>query len=433
MAGRGTAASRLTLGCADCHGDIIYRQWAGDAHARGTSNIRFLTMYNGTDMTGRKSPPTVYGNSRDYGQFPLKPDPVQPYYGPGFKLDFPDQAGNCADCHAPTAALASPGGADINSVTGLDARGSQCDFCHKIAAVRVDPVTQLPGENLPGIVSLELRRPAAGSQVFFGPYDDVDVEGDTYLPLQNESRVCAPCHNASFWGTPVYQSYAEWLASPYPAEGVTCQSCHMKPDGLADNFAPGRGGQTRDPQTVFTHSFPGAADVDLLRHTARLELSARRLDGRIAVQVSVTNEKGGHDIPTDHPMRNIILVVSAGGGGRALPLLAGPVVPGWGGTGGGPADYAGQPGRGYARVLEELWTEISPTAAYWRQTRVLEDTRLKARETDISHYEFASAVDSGPVEIRATLVFRRAFKQLARQKGWPDADIVMNEAVLAVP
>jgi hypothetical protein len=426
-------AGKMELGCIDCHGEAMYGQWANGAHARGTANIRLMTMYNGTDVAGRQSPPTVYGFSRDYGQFPLKPDPARPYYGPGFKLDFPDQAGNCADCHAPAAALHDPAGTDLNLVTGLDALGSHCDFCHKIADARLDAATGLPPENLPGVLSLDLRRPAAGQQVFFGPYDDVDAGTDSLAPAQQASRACAPCHNASFWGTPVYQSYAEWLASPYPAEGVTCQSCHMAPSG-ANNFAPGRGGVQRDPATIFTHAFPGVADINLLRHTARLEMTAARGGDGVNVEISVTNENGGHHIPTDHPMRNIILIVEArDGAGDLLPLVSGPVVPAWGGTGDAADDYAGRPGRGYAKVLEELWTEISPSAAYWRQTVIREDTRLPARATDVSSYVFQSPPAGGAVTVKTRLIFRRAFKELAGQKGWQDPDILMNEISLIVP
>lgn len=419
-------AARLELGCADCHGQI-FEEWAGSAHAQGVNNIRFLTMYNGTDTQGNKSPETRYGFHRDYGRFPLRPDLNAPYYGPGFKLDFPDQAGNCAACHAPTAALSYPYGTDINLVEGINRLGSHCDFCHKVVDVRVNPVTQLPYENMPGILSMELRRPQGEPQLFFGPFDDVDVGPDTFLPLQNESRYCAACHNANFWGTPIYQSYAEWLASPYPQEGKTCQACHMKPNGVTTNFAPGRGGLERDPEKIFTHAFPGAADVALLQDTAKLELSAQQEGNRILVEVRVTNENGGHHIPTDHPMRNILLLVTATDAQRnELQYLGDQVIPEWGGVGDEPNDYAGRPGKGYAKILEELWTEVSPTAAYWSQTRIQSDTRIPAKETDTSVYEFLVPKGGGEVRIEARLIFRRAFKPLAELKKWGLEDILME-------
>jgi hypothetical protein len=88
--------------------------------------------------------------------------------------------------------------------------------------------------------------------------------------------------------------------------------------------------------------------------------------------------------------------------------------------------YAGLPGKVFARVLEELWTEVSPTGAYWNPTRVVSDSRLAAMTTDTSEYVFDAPVE-GDAVIEATLFFRRAFKTLADQKGWDDADIVVAE------
>lgn len=426
-------ASRLELGCADCHGQPVYKEYVANAHAQGSSNIRFLTMYNGTDVQGRRSPLTRHSFHRDYGRFPLRPDPEQPWYGPGFKLDFPNQAGNCATCHMPGEATQAPYDTDINHIPSTAVQGTHCDFCHKVVNVRLDPVTQMPYENMTGVLSIELRRPEGEPQMFFGPFDDVDVGPDTFSPLQNESRFCAACHNASFWGTPIYQSYAEWLASPYLQEGKTCQSCHMKPDGVTTNFAPGRGGVERDPEKIFTHRFPGADDVELLEDTARLEVEARQEGDRILVRVRVTNEKAGHHLPTDHPARNVLLLVSATDAqGQQLEYLGDQRIPEWGGVGNEANDYGGRPGKGYAKILEELWTEISPTAAYWRQTVVREDTRLPARVTDSTSYEFRTA-GKAPVTVEAKLIFRRAFKELARLKKWGLEDIVMEQETVTLP
>ncbi|MDO8578950.1 MAG: hypothetical protein Q7R50_07220 [Dehalococcoidales bacterium] len=423
-------SEKLPLGCADCHPNVT-REFVNGAHAKGAGNIIFQTVYNGTDTQGNRSPLTSYGVSRDYGRFPLRPDTTKNWYGPGFKLDFPDQAGNCANCHMPGEAINHPNDTDVNAKPANILQSTQCDFCHKTIDVVVNPKTGVPEDNMAGVLSMKFLRPD-GPQVFQGPYADVDVGPDTFSPLQNESRFCAGCHNASFWGTPIYQSYAEWLKSPYPDEGVTCQTCHMKPDGKTTDFAPGRGGTERDPQTIFSHSFPGAADVDLLRHTAKLELKAVRNGDRINVEARVTNINGGHDIPTDEPMRNILLVISATDStGKQLVQLDDQKVPEWGGTGTAANDYADMPGKGYAKVLQELWTEVSPTIAYWRQTKILEDTRIPARATDVTNYEF-QAPANGNVTIEAKLIFRRAFIDLARVKKWNLEDIEMEKTTVSV-
>ena len=68
-----------------------------------------------------------------------------------------------------------------------------------------------------------------------------------------------------------------------------------------------------------------------------------------------------------------------------LVQLGGPTVPEWCGVGDpGEGCYAGLSGKAFARVLEELWTEV-------------------------------------------TLLFRRTFYDLMRQKAWDVPDIVMEE------
>ena len=172
----------------------------------------------------------------------------------------------------------------------------------------------------------------------------------------------------------------------------------------------------------------------MLQHTAKLEVSANRNDSSIAVIVLVTNENAGHDIPTDQPIRNIILLVEAKDSfGKSLPYHGNQAVPDWGGTRSGAGNYAGQPGKGYAKILQELWTEVAPSIAYWRQTKIIEDNRIAARKTDSSSYEFQAPSGDGPVTVTARLIFRRAFKQLAEQKGWDNPDILMNQTSIVIP
>lgn len=192
-----------------------------------------------------------------------------------------------------------------------------------------------------------------------------------------QSEICAPCHTASFWGVPIYQSFAEWQTSPYPAEGKTCQSCHMQPDGVTTNFAPGRGGVERDPHTIPTHSFPGATDETLLQNAAEITVTTWREGDQLIVDVSVTNAKGGHHIPTGSPLRQIFLVVTATDEqGQTLVFQTGPRLPDWSG------DLAGLPGVYFAKILKQLWTGVMPTGAYWTPTRLVEDTRLPARANE---------------------------------------------------
>jgi hypothetical protein len=205
----------------------------------------------------------------------------------------------------------------------------------------------------------------------------------------------------------------------------------MPPTGETYFARPDRGGLMRDPATLHTHLMPGAADVDLLRAALDLDVSAERSGDEITVHVTVTNAFGGHHVPTDSPLRHIIAVVSAvGPDGEALPHIAGPTVPDWCGVGDGERRYGGMPGTVFAKVLEELWTGVTPTGAYWNPTIVVSDTRIPALASDETVYRFTA---SAPAHIDVKLIFRRAPIDLIDQKSWDSPDIEMASATVTVP
>jgi len=429
--------------CAFCHSslgsDLDFAlpadQWLEDAHSKSARNLRFLSMYAGTDLDGNQSPPTRYVQNRDYGRTPLRPDPALPYYGPGYVLDFPDTKGNCAACHIPAEAVDDAYAVDPRFVEGVASEGVTCDVCHKVSDVHLDTSSGLPDPTRPGVLAYEFRRPPEGHQFFAGPYDDVAPGEDTYSALQSESAYCAGCHHGVFWETTVYDSFGEWLASPYsdPTTGATCQNCHMPPTGAAVFALPDEGGLTRDPDTIPGHLMPGATNEALLRSAVTMRVEADRYGDRVSVTVEIVNDRTGHHVPTGSPLRHLILLVTATSeGGQTLPFLDGPTVPSWCGTDEAVVGhYGGRPGTAYAKVLEELWTEVSPTGAYWNPTRVLSDNRIPALGSDKTTYTFAVRSDAD-VSIDVVLLFRRAFIDLADQKGWNDADIQMAEENLTL-
>lgn len=440
--------------CAACH--TQNPEWEADAHSRSATNPRFLSLYLGTDADGRESTRTKF----DVGQ-PVPRNPAEPYFGPGYKLDYPDRNGNCAACHTPLASKIPnttncgwsgchtsvtaersggivPPAPSAAGLTGIATEGITCEFCHKIGDVYLDKQTGLPLPDMPGILGYRLYRPGENDhQLFFGPFDDVKGE-DTYLPLQSESEFCAPCHYGVFGGvvgvghvangTLIYNSYGEWLDSPYsdPQTGQTCQDCHMPVADYEYFVFPEKGGQPR-PGQLNVHTMPGAADETLLQNAVTLTTTATLRGSQVVVDVSVTNDKTGHHVPTDSPLRHAILVVTAADAtGQPLALRSGPLLPAWTG------DYAGQPGRTYAKILRDDWTGEQPTAAYWRPVTIVADTRLAAFATDRSRYTFTLPSGTAAGEVTARLVFRRAYQALMEQKGWTDKDIIMAEDVVRV-
>ena len=430
-------------GCSECHlkGDtaegpvLPVDEWLKDSHSQSAVNPLFLTMHSGKDISGRRSPSTRYRYTTDSKLFQLPPDPEGQDHGPGYSLDSPNNPGNCGACHIPVAAAKDPLNVRPEWIKGVETEGINCDFCHKIWDVQLDPVSGLPFPDKPGVLSYEFRRPFNGHQFFAGPLDDVAPGEDTYSGLQKTSQFCAPCHYGVFEGTVMYDSFGEWLRSPYSNKGTgkTCQDCHMPGSG-AEFFAhPEKGGLKRNPDTVVSHKMPGARDQDLLENAVSLNLEAERLPEGIRVRTKIVNDLTGHHVPTDSPLRHLILVVRAyDPEDSELTMKDGPVLPDWCGSGDpGKGCYAGFPGKVYIKLLEEIWTGISPTYAYWRPTRVVMDTRLGAFESDKGEFLFA-APDSGDVRVEAVLIYRRAFRKLLELKGLNEPDIVMESAGVTV-
>jgi len=393
----------INRGCDTCHADFISAQWGDSAHARAANDPRFLSLYNGTNVTGTET------------------------VAPGYLLNYPSTAGNCATCHAPGAAADAPHSTDMNALVLPESDGVFCDFCHKTANIELNPITGLPNSTQPGVLSHDLRRPPDGQDMFFGPFDDVP-NPDTFSPQIKTSEACASCHSYSFWGLPIYTSYNEWKESPYADWGVQCQNCHMRPDGVTTNFAPGAGGFERDPETIATHSFPGASDAAFLQQAASVELTAVQANNLITVTVTVKNSRAGHDLPTGFPGRHMILTVQAvDEQGGTMALQSGATVPEWGG------EQADMPGTTYAKLLRDSANGDMPAINYWTQDlAMVSNTRIPAKGSDTTVYVFAAPPSSGEATVTAELRMRYLFQEMMDAKGWDNPDIVMKETAVTI-
>ena len=433
--------------CSRCHADkantpglsLPVDEWRADAHSGAATNARFLSLYNGTTVNGETGALTAYHFDAEAGvDVPVALSLGQESVGAGFRLDFPNETGPCANCHVPVQALTDGYHADPNQAQGAAQEGVTCDFCHKVSGVKL-AADGKPSPQMPGVQSLEFLRPGPDEQVFLGPFDDTPGD-DIYSPLQNQSQFCAACHTGTFWGVSIYDSFGEWLDSPYSDAdtGQTCQSCHMPhldqtqfvqlpPD--VTQYVP-----VRDGQTIFSHRMPGASDTALLQKTAELMLETNRKGPDLWVSVTVTNTGAGHDIPTDNPLRNLILLIDARDANGPPPsLIDGPTIPEWGGVGDRDSGhYAGLPGILYAKILADAYTGETPTAAYWRQTRLVSDNRIAALASSESRYRFRVPADAGEITVEARLLLRRAFIALMEQKGWDTPDVLMEQETVTL-
>lgn len=419
---RGPVVSKKAKPCANCHTPELIpliAEWAASGHAKAATNPFFLGFFRGDRSL-------------------LLVD------GLGYRSDFPHANGNCATCHVPALALRRPYAADPSQAEGAEQEGIFCDFCHKVQDVTPDATG-----GRPGIWSMRLLRPAKEEQVFFGPYDDVFPGPDSFNPLYQESRYCAACHDGRFWGVQVYGEFAEWAASDYPAKKISCQSCHMKPDGKTTRIALAKEGSIlRLPERIASHTFSGRENLDFMRSAVTMEAQTQldREQGKMTVRVVLSNTGAGHHLPSGNPMRNLILLVEArDGAGRILEQMTGSRVPIWGGEGAREkGNYAGLPGKGYAKVLKtpllypadrsfgDTRSPLYP-APHWRQVMVESDNRLPADGEDASEYSFQ--MSSGPTagQVRIRLLHRRTYRSWLTPEALPDGDLLLAEQLIRLP
>ena len=444
--------------CRTCHARQLgegyneVEEWERSGHARVFVDPFFTSLYRGTNAGGQATTATEN-------------------YGPGFKLNYPDQAGDCAYCHAPAAILPSLDPTDLTTYysrpAGANGEGVTCDVCHKVSDVLLDG-DKYPSAGNPGVRSLQFLR--VSSSFVFGPFSNILLPASdesqkhavsSCSPVLSKSELCAACHYGSFNGMPIYNSYGEWRESKYGrnarnAAYKTCQDCHMSHMDVKDVKTPlslrSACSETTEQYQNFDHNLMDVGQDDTGRIVPRMVQNAASLKVKLTyepaqgnslkVRVEVENKKAGHKFPTDSPLRHLILVVSANDQFEfPLALVNGEKLPDWAGAGNpvmsqnGVDGYAGRPGTIFANLLVEEATNISPTAAYWNKTRYAfttedgrnSDTRLVPGEAQVSDYSF-NVPDFGEMHITVKLIYRYAFFDLMDQKDWIRPDVLVAVA-----
>ena len=183
--------------CGVCH-PAQYREWAGSPHAHAHISAAFQ-QFQKKLMT--KSGGTI--------------------------------AGFCVRCHTPIGTALGEKPLLPNSQRApVSLEGVTCAVCHAI-------------DRLHGIVSGKFY--FSPEFPFYGPFYGPDEPGATpgaedtliadpphpgkrLLAIKN-SRLCGGCHDLISTGfLRIEEAFAEWRNSPWAAEGVSCQDCHMSPD-----------------------------------------------------------------------------------------------------------------------------------------------------------------------------------------------------------
>jgi hypothetical protein len=461
--------------CKNCHAGQIgngydeMTEWQKSSHAKVFDQRYFETMYSGTNLRGNSSPATQW-KVVDNDLVRVPPEINDSYRGPGFKLDFPQQSGNCAYCHVPAAIPSSKESVDLLGLFPKpgDVRGEgiTCDVCHKVLDVILDD-NRFPFVDQPGVLSFRFLRPDNGVSTI-GPFANI-LTWDSATPINHhlacsyvfsKSEFCAACHYGKFRDMTIYNSYGEWKKSafgdnPNEPDFKTCQDCHMSHmDAKEKNPPPSK-------RQACSESDPGFQNFDhnvmnvgmddklgkdiprMIRGAAKITVRFKYEPDKknsLDVIARVENTKAGHKFPTDSPLRHLILVVDARDQlETSLIQVDGERIPNWGGIGKpfmdnfGIKNYGGLPGKIFANLLVEEDTNISPTAAYWNETKYAwvdknstSDTRLAPDEEDKSEYYF-TVPDAGDVKVTVTLVYRYAFFDLIAEKEWWDrSDIIVT-------
>ena len=396
----------LLKNCSSCH-MAYYNEWKNDKHSMSQNNPFFLSIYK------------------------------------SYRLDHPEQNGNCALCHNPEAALDArdaPMGrlydVDLTKIKFKKTNGISCDFCHKVESVDQDPLKK-------GVAGLKVTRVCKGlNDIRFGPLKDPIQPGNKeelkYNSLFKTSLSCAKCHDGSNGNIQIYSTFTEWLNSPAAKKGVQCQSCHMAPRAynvIARSKATKQSSDATHNEIASSGSSPPRNDVNnsivdnlAVKHKARPyyevhshsfltenphEFRKKYVDLKVKtpqwgvststlrITVEVLNNNFGHSFPTGSPMRNAILVVEAkDANGKNLKLTKGPKLSNYAG------DLKDKPGKLFAKILSEtsneyaikhskagvvfrkIANELGIPAQDWWNVFILSDTRIKANKSDISVYEF---------------------------------------------
>lgn len=419
--------------CGACHYER-YSQWSTSHHAYTAQNKWVLDLFSGTGTPGG-SAGYVFKNLHD-----------------------PGETGFCATCHAPMQDLKDPRpeGVPLDEATNLNgAQGVICVACHQMDAIET---THLNALNHRGKATF--RFPVAGqgentSQFVWGPMNDVSfgLMRPSYSTLHRSSLICAACHQYHNPTTdaPGQNTYLEWQASPYAVPGPnfkTCQDCHMTVlPGVGQNCE--FGGPDRQSAERHAHTFIGSTPQTLQANIALSTTVEETEDDRVRVTSAVDNFGAGHDFPTGISLRNAILWITASLNGQPLTQVSGPVVPWWGSDdvpGDQPGDIAGQPGKGFAKVLEGRINGQGPVVRpvlFIDAENVYSLTTIPSGTVDTTEVEFALPPGTPPgstVDVTAVLLYRRAWRAVAAVKGWTETthgdpieiEVARNEESIAV-
>lgn len=358
--------------CQGCHQEI-YDQWKGSMHSNAWNDPVYLALMRAASKATKGLTDNL-----------------------------------CIGCHTPiglTTGEATPGGERLSP---LSKNGVQCDFCHNISAI-----TGI------GNASFVLTPKKYGRSLKFGPFKDASspYHDTTYSDLHTKSELCGACHNVThpLNRIPIERTYDEWKDSPYPAEGIGCQECHMSPGpGFKKN--PGRAAiGAKEREHIFTHYFVGGNTMvpsmlgsekharlarEMLQSAARMEIiSVRnvRPGATATVVIRVHNSGAGHKLPTGFPEGREMWVDFSVLDGKGKELFRLGRIDGEGRLEEGTRNFKVVLGDDAGNIID---VEV------WKASRILHDNRILPRGYADVRFDFPIPSDiEGRLTIKADLCY----------------------------
>jgi len=310
----------------------------------------------------------------------------------------------CKRCHAPVGNMTGDYDGTMSEVAG---ESVTCMFCHQVLAVNGEPV------NVAHILQPDLTRRAQLK-------DPQAPHPAAYSEIHEKAEICGACHNVAHptSGAHLESSYTEWAESPYAAEGIVCQDCHMSREPGFIGPSPGSaaaGGPPRD--NIYEMTFIGAnvaqgpADASraLLQSAATLEVEIDEIvapSTTSSLTVTVTNAGAGHYLPTGlTEVREMWLRVYVESEGGVLAEIG---------------------ERRFGTVLHDA--KGNHPAELWEAVGVLSDDRIPPRQSVTESYAFTMPAAAEEATIVAVLNYRSMPDELAEAAGVENPVTVMAEA-----
>jgi len=203
----------------------------------------------------------------------------------------------CDTCHTPIGTMS--GQTKTGELSPQSLEGVTCDFCHQIVGTTKLPPGDASQELLPdGTKRAQLRDAVS------------PAHANAFSGFHMTAEFCGACHNLVHptTGVTLDDTYSQWRAGPYAAEGIVCQDCHMT-NGPGERPTTGRAGAMgpiRD--NIYLMTFSGAnvalgqpeRALRMLHSAATVTLEAPEVlasGDEATVTVVVANAKAGHAIP----------------------------------------------------------------------------------------------------------------------------------------